>query len=223
MDEEPQGETGIVVSKIGKGYGGGMVLRQVSFALPVGETLVVTGASGCGKTTLLRLIAGLEIPERGEIYIGNKIMSRGGWAAQPHTRGIGFVFQNPALWPHMTIRENILFGLHSISQEEAEERVTRLLGRVSMTHLALRYPDQLSGGEAKRVAIVRTLAPQPKFILMDEPLTHLNRGLKEQLLILILQEVQENQASLLYVTHDEVEASIIGGKRLNLQSYLHGQ
>lgn len=221
MNRQEEKSQGMVIKEMTKGYDRGKVLNQLSFSLPIGETLVVTGPSGCGKTTLLRLIAGLEVPDSGEIHMGNRVVSSRGWAAEPHTRGMGFVFQSPALWPHMTVRENILFGLHSVTKPEAEERVTQLLAAVSMSHLAQRYPDQLSGGEAKRVAIVRTLAPKPKFVLMDEPLTHLNVELKDQLLAFILQMVKESQASLLYVTHDEEEAKCIGGKGLHLKSAAH--
>ncbi|MFC1925639.1 ABC transporter ATP-binding protein [Chloroflexota bacterium] len=196
----------IWVEKVTKVYGNITALDGISLEIPEGSTVVILGPSGSGKTTLLRLIAGLEIPDDGTICIKGTPVSRPGWALAPHKRGLGFVFQAPALWPHMTVAQNIMFGLHGIPGENVRKRLQYLLERTSLSGLERRYPHQISGGEARRVALARSLAPQPRCLLMDEPLTNLDSDLKEKMLSLIKEEVSQTGISLVYVTHDREEA-----------------
>jgi iron(III) transport system ATP-binding protein len=182
------------------------------------EPLVILGPSGSGKTTLLRLIAGLESPDEGEIYFNGLLASKPGWVLLPHQRNIGFVFQSSALWPHMTVAQNILFGLNGLKKNETRERLKELLDMAHLKGLGQRYPDELSGGEARRVAIARCLAPQPRYLLMDEPLINLDPDLKEKMLSLIEETTRQTKAFLIYVTHDPEEATKLSGRILILRS-----
>ena len=199
----------IEVNQVTKSYGDVKAVDTVSLEIGVSESIVILGPSGSGKTTLLRLIAGLEMPDGGEICIAGELASKVGWATAPHQRGIGFVFQTSALWPHMTVAQNVMFGLYGVPKNKARSRLQELLESTSLTGLERRYPHQLSGGEARRVAIARTLAPQPKCLLMDEPLINMNMELKDKLLSLIKQEVIQTKACMIYVTHDAEEAKQI--------------
>jgi ABC-type Fe3+/spermidine/putrescine transport system ATPase subunit len=207
----------IVLNQVTKFYGDVKAVNRVSLEVPAMSSTVILGPSGTGKTTLLRLIAGLEIPDSGEIYIDGVLASRAGWAMAPYRRGLGFVFQTSALWPHMTVAQNILFGLHGIPSSEASRRLHELLENTSLTGLERRYPHQISGGEARRVALVRTLAPRPRALLMDEPLTNVDPELKLKLLAFIKQSVLDTKACLIYVTHDAGEAEQISGRVLTLR------
>ena len=208
----------IVVNRLTKFYGKVKALDQVSLEMKTPDPLAILGPSGSGKTTLLRLIAGLEIPDEGEIHINGSLASRPGWAILPHQRNIGFVFQSSALWPHMTVTQNILFGLNGLTKNEARERLKELLDMTYLKGLERRYPDELSGGEARRVAIARCLAPEPKYLLMDEPLIYLDPELKEKMFSLIEETTRQTQAFLVYVTHDAEEATKLSGRILNLRS-----
>ncbi|NLE74041.1 MAG: ATP-binding cassette domain-containing protein [Actinobacteria bacterium] len=182
----------------------------VSLGLVSSARLAVLGPSGCGKTTLLRLIAGLEVPDAGEVLIRGKVVSRPGWALQPGWRGLGFVFQEPALWPHMTVAGNVLFGLHGLSRDVSRGRLGELMDLIGLQGLESRYPHQLSGGEARRVALARTLAPRPHCLLFDEPLTNLDPESKARMLDLIDRAAQLSGAAILYVTHERSEAEELG-------------
>jgi len=199
----------IAVTSLSKNYGQIQALLRVSLTVPESETLAIMGRSGSGKTTLLRLIAGLEEPDEGCIIINGTAASKPGWVLEPYRRGLGFVFQTPALWPHLTVAQNILFGLQSLPRQEAWGRLQELLGQMSLKELASRYPHQLSGGEARRVAIARTLAPRPRILLMDEPLIHLDDGLKAEMLFLIRESVRRSEATMMYVAHDAREAEYL--------------
>ena len=207
----------IRVVELAKRFGGVPAVAGVSFHLAAQETLAILGPSGRGKTTLLRLIAGLEIPDAGEIYLDGQLASRPGWALEPHRRGIGFLFQTPTLWPHMTVAQNILFGLHRLPRLAARERLQELLRQMELANLAHRFPYQISGGEARRVSLARTLAPQPPILLMDEPLINLDPALKHRLLQLIQETGRRQPATLLYVTHDRREAAQVSRNSLMLE------
>ncbi|MCX7779905.1 MAG: ABC transporter ATP-binding protein [Negativicutes bacterium] len=202
---------------ITKVFGSVKVLSEVSLHVGRAESLVVMGPSGSGKTTLLRIIAGLERPDAGEIYLDGSLVSTNKWRLAPHLRNIGFVFQTPALWPHMTIRENIIFGLGSIPKRQALERADHLLETAGILHTANRFPGQISGGEAKRAAIVRSIAPKPAIILMDEPLVNLDAKVKNQLFEYILKVTAAERTTLVYVTHDAAEAAKISGNILYMR------
>jgi len=191
----------IRLRNVTKHFGSVIALEDVSLEISSGEQVVIQGPSGSGKSTLLRLIAGLEIPTQGEISINENCVSTPESVASPHTRGIGFVFQRSALWPHMSVAQNILFAMNSLPKEKLSERLNQLLEQMELSQLVSRYPNQLSGGEARRVALARALACDPKILLLDEPLTSLNSELKAQILTVIQDFVQTNNTTLLYVTH----------------------
>lgn len=171
-----------------------------------GAHLSICGPSGCGKSTLLRAIAGLDVPETGTISISGQVVSGAGQWVPPHLRNIGFVFQTPALWPHMTVAENIRFGLHGMEKQQAEDRMKCLLAQFSITSLQHRHPDEISGGEARRTSIARSMAPKPALLLLDEPMTHLDEDLKDDALDFLMEEARESGTTLLFVTHDASEA-----------------
>lgn len=199
----------IELDSISKSFGTCPAIRNVSLTIPDHARIAVLGPSGSGKTTLLRLIAGLEIPDAGTITLDGKIVSSPEYIDPPSVRSIGFVFQSPALWPHMTVSQNILFGLNSLSEEEQKQRLGILLERMKIAQVKDRFPDQISGGEARRVALARALAPQPSTLLFDEPLTNLDRALRDDLLRLITETIRATGSAMVYVTHDEYEADCV--------------
>ena len=206
----------ISIQTLEKRYGTVAALDRVSLELPAGSVTAILGPSGSGKTTLLRLIAGLEIPDGGQIELGGELASQAGWAASPNRRNIGFCFQTPSLWPHMTVAQNVNFGLLGRPRREIRERVAAMLEAMELEELGRRYPAQLSGGQARRVSIARTLVTEPQRLLLDEPLTHLDPTLKEKLLRFIVASSAEREATLLLVTHDEEEARQLNGRVLRL-------
>jgi iron(III) transport system ATP-binding protein len=171
------------------------------------------GPSGCGKTTLLRSIAGLEVPDAGSISIADKIQTsiERGILVPPYSRAIGFVFQNYALWPHMTVFKNVAFGLklRKVSPGEVERRVLSSLELVGLKGREQRYPSQLSGGQQQRVALARSLALEPRLILLDEPLSNLDAKLREEMRVELKRLIKKVGISALYVTHDQEEAFTI--------------
>jgi iron(III) transport system ATP-binding protein len=201
----------IELHDVSKTFGSHQAVDRVSLAIPDHAKVVLLGPSGSGKTTLLRLIAGLEIPDTGTITMDGRLVSSSDCMVHPSKRSLGFVFQNGALWPHMTVAENIRFALRDLPSAEQNQRTRSLMERMGILSLADRYPEQISGGEARRVALARALAPRPATLLFDEPLTNLDRSLRDDLLLLILESVREASSSMVYVTHDECEAETIDG------------
>lgn len=187
-------------------------LDNVSFEFNKG-ILSLLGPSGCGKTTLLRCIAGLEVPDDGSIYIDNKLQTSIGEAVlvPPYSREIGFVFQSYALWPHMTVYDNVAFGLklRKIPHSEIKKKVESTLELVGLHKLEQRYPSQLSGGQQQRVALARSLAMEPRLILLDEPLSNLDAKLREEMRVELKKLIRKVAISALYVTHDQEEAFVI--------------
>jgi iron(III) transport system ATP-binding protein len=208
----------IEIKDLFKTFGKVGVLDGVSLVAPRQTNTAVLGASGSGKTTLLRLIAGLEKPDRGEILINGSTASSDSFILEPHKRGIGFVFQSPALWPHMTVAQNINFGLQGKPGKETRERLNFVLRATSLEGMEGRYPHQLSGGEARRVSLARTLAPMPSYILMDEPLINIDVELKYKLLQMIKTEIQAAGACLIYVSHDPWEIKEISDRVFSLKN-----
>ena len=196
---------GIELKNIDLSYGKTSVIKDVSLSIEQGEFFTFLGPSGCGKSTLLRLIAGFEQCQQGEVYLGDQEVS----TLPPWKRGIGMVFQNYALWPHMTIRKNVAFGLEErkLPAGEIRERVDEVLSLVGLSKYAERRPNQLSGGQQQRVALARTLVIQPKVLLLDEPLSNLDAKLR----VHMRQELHELQRKLslttIFVTHDQEEAN----------------
>lgn len=207
----------IRLNKVSKYFDSTLALEDVSLEISTGEQVVIQGPSGGGKSTLLRLIAGLETPTQGEIYLGAQLASSPESIFPPHTRNIGFVFQRSALWQHMTVAQNIHFAMRNLSKSEEGARLSKLLEEMELTSFMSRYPSQLSGGEARRVAIARALAAEPKILLMDEALTSLNPELKEHILALIQKFVRQKEITLLYVTHLTEEAQQIHGRKIYIQ------
>ena len=187
-------------------------LDDVSFEFEKG-ILSFLGPSGCGKTTLLRSIAGLEVPDAGSISIADKVQTsiERGILVPPYSRAIGFVFQNYALWPHMTVFKNVAFGLklRKQSADEIERKVLSSLELVGLKGREQRYPSQLSGGQQQRVALARSLALEPRLILLDEPLSNLDAKLREEMRVELKRLIKKVGISALYVTHDQEEAFTI--------------
>jgi ABC-type Fe3+/spermidine/putrescine transport system ATPase subunit len=187
-------------------------LDDVTFEFETG-ILSFLGPSGCGKTTLLRSIAGLEVPDAGSISIADKVQTsiERGILVPPYSREIGFVFQNYALWPHMTVFKNVAFGLKLRKKPaaEIERKVMSALELVGLKGREERYPSQLSGGQQQRVALARSLALEPRLILLDEPLSNLDAKLREEMRVELKKLIKKVGISALYVTHDQEEAFTI--------------
>ncbi len=179
---------------------------QASLQAPRGALLALLGPSGCGKTTTLRLIAGLETPDAGEIFLAGERVAGGGAWTPPERRSVGMVFQDYALFPHLTVRENVAFGLNGRSARERMTRVSDLLALTGLTDLADRYPHQLSGGQQQRVALARALAPDPQVILLDEPFSNLDAVLRKATREEVRRILRQSGATAIFVTHDQEEA-----------------
>jgi ABC-type Fe3+/spermidine/putrescine transport system ATPase subunit len=193
---------------LAKRLGTKQVLHGLDLSVEHGEVLSILGPSGSGKTTLIRLIAGLSDPDAGTIAIAGRTVWDDRTRVPAEGRGIGFVFQDYAVWPHMTVEGNVGFGLRmaGMARRERERRVREVLEAVHIGELAERYPDQLSGGQQQRLALARSLATRPQLILMDEPLSNVDAALREQLRTEIQQAVKAQGATAIYITHDQSEA-----------------
>ena len=187
-------------------YGKTTIVDGVNFRLEAGQIACLLGPSGCGKTTLLRCIAGFEDIADGEIRLHGEVVSRSGARIAPEKRRIGMVFQDYALFPHLTIEQNVAFGLNHISQEEAGLRVRQLLATVGLSGQGSKYPHELSGGQQQRVALARALAPRPALILLDEPFSNLDVGLRERLSVEVREILKREGSTAIMVTHDQNEA-----------------
>ena len=184
-------------------------VNNVSFSLQQGDILALVGPSGCGKTTLLRIIGGFEFPQTGEVQIGEqKICSPTAWVP-PEKRDIGIVFQDYALFPHLTVAENVAFGLKNSNKQQIKQRVSEVLNLVKLQTLEKRYPYELSGGQQQRVALARALAPKPKLMLLDEPLSNLDIQVRLQLREEIRDILKLAGTSAVFITHDQEEALAI--------------
>jgi len=190
-----------------------VAINRIQLEINKGEMLTLLGPSGCGKTTTLRCIAGLEKPDEGDIVIDGKPMLSQGFV-QPSQRGIGMVFQNYAVWPHMKVYNNIVYGLklQKISKQKIRERAEKILELVGLASLEDRYPAQLSGGQQQRVALARALVTNPKVLLLDEPLSNLDAKLREELRFEIKSLVRRMGITSVYVTHDQAEAMVISDR-----------
>jgi iron(III) transport system ATP-binding protein len=190
-----------------------VAINRIQLEINEGEMLTLLGPSGCGKTTTLRCIAGLEKPEEGDIIIdGQPMLSQG--FVPPSKRGIGMVFQNYAVWPHMKVFNNIVYGLklQKIPKPKIRERAQQVLELVGLVGLEDRYPAQLSGGQQQRVALARALVTNPKVLLLDEPLSNLDAKLREELRFEIKSLVRRMGITAVYVTHDQAEAMVISDR-----------
>ncbi|MDQ2054005.1 MULTISPECIES: ABC transporter ATP-binding protein [Halobellus] len=194
-----------------KSYGSEPVVEGLSLSVREGEILTLLGPSGCGKTTTLRLIAGLERPNGGAVRLNGRSVS-GSTFVPPEERGVGVVFQEFALFPHLTARENIAFGLKDRPKDEVDQRVDELLELVDLAGQGDSYPDQLSGGQQQRVALARSLAPEPEILLLDEPFSNLDVDLRVEMREEVRQIIKETGVTAISVTHDQEEALSISDR-----------
>lgn len=206
----------IVLQNITKTFGKTDAVHNLNLVIEDGDFVTLLGPSGCGKTTTLRMIAGLETPTEGTITIDGKTVfsSDKGIDITPDKRDVGFLFQNYALWPHMTVEQNIGFGLENLkwSKDKIAQRVKELLTMLKIDGYQKRYPAELSGGQQQRVAIARTLATGPKVLLMDEPLSNLDAKLRTEMRAELKRLHKETGATFVYVTHDQLEAMTLSSK-----------
>lgn len=203
----------IEIRDLFKRFGKVVAVNRIRLEVKQGEMLTLLGPSGCGKTTTLRCIAGLETPEEGDIVIDGKSMISEGFVP-PAKRGIGMVFQNYAVWPHMKVYKNIVYGLklQKLSKKNIREKALQVLGLVGLDGLEDRYPGQLSGGQQQRVALARALVRNPKVLLLDEPLSNLDAKLREKMRFEIKSLVRRMGITSVYVTHDQAEAMVISDR-----------
>lgn len=204
----------LTVKNLVKDYEGKPLLRGISFDVKQGETICLLGRSGSGKSTILRIIAGIEKPEAGDVFWKQQNLEN----IPVHKRNFGFMFQDYALFPHKNIYENVAFGLRmqKLNSKEIHDRVLKNLEKVKLTDLMNRQVADLSGGEQQRVALARALAPEPRLLMLDEPLGALDRTLKEQLMVELRIVLHETNIPAIYVTHDQEEAFTIGDRLILL-------
>jgi multiple sugar transport system ATP-binding protein len=201
---------GVTLLRVCKSYGAIPVVDGLSLAVESGEFLVLLGPSGCGKSTLLRMIAGLESVDDGEIHIGDRRVDR----LPPGARGVAMVFQHYALYPHMSVRENMAFGLRNggMATDEIERRATAAAKTLEIEELLDRKPGQLSGGQRQRVAIARAIVKEPQLFLLDEPLSNLDAALRIRTRLELAQLHQRLRTTTIFVTHDQVEAMTLADR-----------
>lgn len=201
---------GVSVQNVVKRFGETTALAGIDVEIQPGELFFLLGPSGCGKTTLLRCLAGFYIPEQGKILFGEEDVTK----KEPHKRGTGMMFQSYALWPHMTVLENVAFGLEQqkVSKAQRAERAREALAAVQMAEYAERKPNALSGGQQQRVALARALVIRPKCLLLDEPLSNLDAKLRNDMRTEIRRICKESQLTTIYVTHDQKEALSIADR-----------
>jgi iron(III) transport system ATP-binding protein len=199
---------------LAKRYGATAALHGISLAVRHGELLALLGPSGCGKTTTLQIVAGFLTPDAGEVWAGERRLSSPDDTVPPERRRMSLVFQNYALWPHMTVHQNVAFGLEMarVPRGELAPRVRRMLEIVNLAGYEGRYPHELSGGQQQRVALARALVVQPDTLLLDEPLSNLDANLREQMRFEIRRIHQETGITMIYVTHDQAEAMVIADR-----------
>lgn len=205
----------IRIQNLTKRFGAVTALQHLDLTINPGELFFLLGPSGCGKTTLLRSMAGFYIPEEGSLFFGDEDVTR----LAPHKRNTGMMFQSYALWPHMTVAENVAFGLHErkVPKDEIRTRVREALESVHMGQYAERRPNQLSGGQQQRIALARALVIRPRCLLLDEPLSNLDAKLRLEMRTEIRRVCKEFKLTTVYVTHDQKEALSISDRMAILE------
>ncbi len=204
----------VVIKNVVKAFGDNVVIKDFTQEFSDGQFITLLGPSGCGKTTMLRMIAGFEKPTSGSISIGSKLVNDDKVFIPPEKRNIGMVFQSYAVWPHMTVYENVAYPLtiQKKSKEEIKQAVDKVLGIVHLRQYAARIPSMLSGGQQQRVALARALVASPKLLLLDEPLSNLDAKLRESMRFEIKEIQQKMGITVVYVTHDQTEAMAMSDK-----------
>ncbi|MCG1030930.1 ABC transporter ATP-binding protein [Bacillus amyloliquefaciens] len=212
--------TSISLKGVSYAFGANTVLNQIDLHIEPGSVVALLGPSGCGKSTLLRLLAGLTQPAQGEIHFGDRLVAKTGWALSPEARDIGMVFQDYALWPHMTVAQNVMFPLkmRHVPRLERESRVAQALDRVGLSAFADRKPAGLSGGQQQRVALARAIAAEPRVLLFDEPLSNLDSELRATLCHEMASLLRQLGTTAVYVTHDRREAEILADRIVHLSA-----
>ena len=204
--------SGFELCSVSKKYDGVMALSDISFSIEPGESLAIIGPSGCGKSTLLRLLAGLEAPTSGQILLNGSLISKADQILLlPHQRGIAMVFQDLALWPNLSVLDNVLLGLaaHPLSKQEKHRKAIEALTLCNIEALSDRKPEKLSGGQQQRVALARALAAEPDFLFLDEPFSGLDLVTKITLLEEISLLAEKKKITLVLVSHDPIEATTL--------------
>jgi iron(III) transport system ATP-binding protein len=204
----------LLISDLAKSHGSNEIISGLDLEVASGEILSILGPSGCGKTTLLRCVSGLEEPSRGSIMFGDRMVAAPGIWVPPEQRQIGMVFQSYALWPHLTVFQNVALGLRikGINTQTVGRRVAEALKRLELEALPDRYPSQLSGGQQQRVAVARAIVLEPKLLLFDEPLSNLDARIRERVRGELHDLLRKLLITTLYVTHDKAEAMAISDR-----------
>ena len=208
------------VRSLTKAFGAMKAVDAISFTVHSGEILVIVGGSGCGKTTTLRCIAGLEDPTDGEIHLDGALIASSRQSVAPERRGIGMVFQSYALWPHKTIFQNVAYGLErrGLTGQEIAAKVQEVLTQVSLQDFAERYPSSLSGGQQQRVALARSAVLRPKLLLLDEPLSNLDAKLRERMRDDLQEMIRMFGMTAIHITHDQEEAMALADRIICMRS-----
>jgi ABC-type Fe3+/spermidine/putrescine transport system ATPase subunit len=204
----------IEIRDLDKAFGSFRALKNINLDIAEKEFVTFLGPSGCGKTTMLRTLAGFLAPDRGTIHVGGQLLSSPAGIVPPEQRRMGMVFQNYAVWPHMTVLENVAFGLRiaKTDRHQVQERVARVLEAVGLTGLEQRHPGQLSGGQQQRVALARSLVVEPSILLLDEPLSNLDAKLRERMRVELKALQRRMGLTFIYVTHDQAEAMALSDR-----------
>ncbi|MBK0003604.1 ABC transporter ATP-binding protein [Erwinia sp. S38] len=204
----------VTLKGIGYAFGEHRVLNHIDLAIEPGSIVALLGPSGCGKSTLLKILAGLLEPQQGTLHFGERLIASAAKSTPPEQRDIGMVFQDYALWPHMTVAQNVAFPLlmRRVSAHERQQRVMQALQRVGLGDFAARKPSDLSGGQQQRVALARAIIAEPKILLFDEPLSNLDTDLRESLCLEMATLLRQLGTTAVYVTHDRREAEILADR-----------
>lgn len=212
--------TSIKLDGVSFAFGANTVLNQIDLHIDAGSIVALLGPSGCGKSTLLRLLAGLTVPASGSIHFGDRLVAKAGWGMPPEQRDLGMVFQDYALWPHMTAAQNVAFPLRmrGIGHKERQRRVEEALAMVGLSGFAERKPSGLSGGQQQRVALARAIVAEPRVLLFDEPLSNLDSELRESLCVEMSRLLRQLGITAVYVTHDRCEAELLADKIVHLSA-----
>lgn len=214
MSDDARGPISITASGLCYRIAGQPILQQIDLTIPAGYTLALLGPSGCGKSTLLKLLAGLLQPDQGSISFGEQKVADSHFSLPPEQRNLGMVFQDYALWPHMSVAQNVAFPLkmRAIERSQRQPRVLAALDRVGLADFADRRPAELSGGQQQRVALARAIVAEPKVLLFDEPLSNLDRDLRESLSHEMASLLRQLRTTAVYVTHDRNEATVLANR-----------